>query len=139
MFFKNPKNFGFTLIEVMLAMMIAALTLTPLFAMFTTIMKRVNKSSYAYEHVVLCKKFLYEARQKQETDAQEFSLDKKENEYDATLSYSLNKGVTEQSSLLKSAQGLHRETVTISWQENGQKKQDRLVAFVYKKPEQKKQ
>jgi len=131
------RNQGFTLIEVMMAMMIASLTLAPIFLMFTAIIRQVNKSSRAYDYSLVGKNFLYEARQKQEPEAQDFSLEKKETEFDTTLAYSLNKGVGEQSAL-KALQGLHRETVTISWQENGQKKQDKLVAFVYKKPEQKK-
>ena len=129
---------GFTLIEVLFSMMIAGLVLTPIFLMFGSIMNRVNKSSRAYDYIILCKNFLSEARQKQESDAQEFSLEKKENAFDATLTYSLDKGM-DQKSTLKALQGLHREIVTIAWQENGQKKREQLVSFVYKKPEQKKQ
>jgi prepilin-type N-terminal cleavage/methylation domain-containing protein len=128
---------GFTLVEVMLAMTIAGLTFAPIFLMYTMIIKRVSKSSRTYDYIILCKNFLNEARQKQELDAQTFSLEKKEIEFDASLTYSLEKGVGQQSTL-KSLQGLHPEMVTISWQENGQKKQEQLVAFVYKKPEQKK-
>jgi prepilin-type N-terminal cleavage/methylation domain-containing protein len=130
-------NLGFTLIEVMLAMMIAALTLAPVFLTFTMIIRQVNKSSRAYDYILLCKNFLNEARQKQESEAQEFSLEKKEIDFDATLSYFLEKGVS-QTSVLKTLQGLHKEVVTVSWKENGQKKEEQLVAFVYKKPEQKK-
>ena len=128
---------GFTLVEVMLAMMIMALVLPPIFSIFGTVLQRVNKSSRRYDLTLLCKNFLYEARQKQEPDAQEFSLEKKETAFDGALTYSLEKGVSQASSL-KSLQGLHREVVTISWQENDQKKEDQLIAFVYKKPEQKK-
>jgi hypothetical protein len=121
----------------MMAMMIAALTLTPLFTMFSTILRRVNRSSQAYDYTLACKNFLYEARQKQEPEVQDFSLEKKETDFDATLSYALEKGVSQQSTL-KALQGLHRELVTITFTQDGQKKQDNLVAFVYKKPEQKK-
>ncbi len=134
---KRRWGLGFTLVEVMLAMMIAALTFTPVFMMYTAIIRRVSKSSRAYEYILLCKNFLSEARQKQEPEAQDFSLEKKEIDFDATLTYSLDKGVS-QASVFKSLQGLHKETVTVSWQENGQKKQEQLVAFIYKKPEQKK-
>lgn len=134
---KNHKS-GFTLIEVMLAMMIAALTLTPVFMMYAAIIARVGKSSRAYEYILLCKNFLSEARQKQEAEAQEFSLEKKDVDFDAMLTYSLEKGIS-QTSVFKSLQGIHREIITVSWQENGQKKQEQLIAFVYKKPEQKKQ
>lgn len=136
MHFKNHK-FGFTLIEVMLSIMIAAVILAPIFLMHTTIMQRVNKSSRAYDALILCKNFLNEARQKQEPDVQNFSLQKKEPVLDTSLTYSLDKGV-DQKSTLAALKGLHREVVTISWQENEQKKEEQLIGFVYKKPEQKK-
>lgn len=134
--FKN-HNSGFTLIECLLAMMIMGLSLPPIFILHGMIMQRVGKSSRGYDCIVLCKNLLYEARQKQEPEAQSFSLEKKEADFDTTLTYSLDKGVDQKSSLGALA-GLHKEVVTISWIEQGQKKQERLVTFVYKKPEQKK-
>ncbi len=134
---RNHKN-GFTLIEVLLSMMITACVLSPLFLMQEAIMKRVDISSHAFDIIVLAKNLLFEARQKQEPDAQTFSLEKSEIDFDAQLAYSLSKEVNQKSSL-KSLQGLHQETVTVSWKDNGQKKQEQLVTFVYKKPEQKKQ
>jgi prepilin-type N-terminal cleavage/methylation domain-containing protein len=134
--FKNHNN-GFTLVEVMLSMMIASLVLTPVFLIYNMIIKRVDRSSRAYEYSLLCKNFLQEAHQKQEPDAQTFSLEKKEIDFDVTLTYSLEKGIDQKSSLA-SLQGLHKEVVIASWTEQGQKKQEKLVTFVYKKPEQKK-
>ena len=80
---------------------------------------------------------LFSARQKQEADAQDFSLEKVDLTFDATLRYVLEKGVDQKSSLA-SLSGLHKEVVTVSWTDQGTKKQDRLVTFVYKTPEQKK-
>lgn len=134
--FKNHKR-GFTLIETVLAMSIAALVFTPIFIMLSTIIQRVDKSSKAFDYILLCKNLLFEARQKQDPDAQTFSLDKAEIDFDATLTYSLEKGIDQKSSLA-SLQGLHTEMVKVSWTEQDKKKQDRLVTFVYKKPEQKK-
>lgn len=131
---KNHKS-GFTLIEVLMAMTITALVLTPIFLIYETVMQRVGVSSKAYDMIVLAKKLLYEAHQKQEQHAQTFSLEKTEN--DITLVYSLAQGV-EQKSSLASLIGLHKEMVTLSWNERGQKKREQLVTFVYKQPEQKK-
>jgi len=133
---KNHKR-GFTLIEVVLAMSIAALVFTPIFIMLSTIVQRVDRSSKAFDYILLCKDLLYGARQKQDPEAKEFSLDKTEAVFDATLTYSLEKDIDAKSSLA-SLQGLHREMVKVSWTERDQKKQERLVTFVYKKPEQKK-
>ena len=121
----------------MLSMMIMGLVLCPLFILFGMIMQRVNRSSRSYDYILLGKNFLQEAHQKQEPEAQSFSLEKKEIDFDATLTYSLDKGV-DQKSVFASLKGLHREVVNASWTENGQKKQEQLVSFVYKKPEQKK-
>jgi prepilin-type N-terminal cleavage/methylation domain-containing protein len=134
---KNRKP-GFTLIEVMLAMTITALVITPIFLLYETIASRVSVSSRLSDYLVLCKNFLYQARQKQEPAAQTFSLEKKEAEFNVELTYSLEKGVNEKSSLA-SLQGLHAEKVTAAWTEQGKKKQEQLVGFVYKKPEPKKQ
>jgi prepilin-type N-terminal cleavage/methylation domain-containing protein len=133
---KNHKN-GFTLVEVVLAMSIAALVLTPVFIMLSTIIQRVDRSSKAFNYILLCSNLLYQARQQQEPDAQTFSLDKAEIDFDATLTYSLEKGVDQKSSLA-SLQGLHKELVKVSWTEQDKKKQEQLITFVYKKPEQKK-
>lgn len=133
---KNHRN-GFTLIETVIAMVIAALVLTPIFIMHSGILQRVNRGSIAFDMILHSKVLLSEARQKQDPDAQEFTLDKKIDEYDATSKYNLDKAVDPKSSI-GSLPGLHRESVTVNWIEQGQKKQERLVTFVYKKPEQKK-
>lgn len=134
--FKNHKR-GFTLIEVVLAMSIAALVLTPILTILSTIIQRVDRSSKAFDYILLCKNLLYEARQKQEPDAQNFSLDKTDVDSGAVLTYSFEKSVDPKSSLA-SLQGLHKELVTVAWKERDKKRQEQLVTFVYKKPEQKK-
>lgn len=133
---KNHKN-GFTLIEVILALAITGVVLTPIFMLHEMVMNRVNRSSKLFECMLLCKNLLFTARQKQEADAQTFSLEKAEIDFDATVAYSLEKGVDQKSSLA-SLSGLHKEVVTVSWTDQGIKKQDRLVTFMYKTPEQKK-
>ena len=127
---------GFTLIEVMLSMMITSLVLTPVFIMHSMIMDRVTRSSRAYDYIVMCKNLLQQAHQKQDPQAQTFSFEQPGVDFDGTLTYSLEKGVDQKSSLA-SISGLHKEVVKISWTDLGVKKQEQLVAFVYKKPEEK--
>ena len=136
MHFKNHKA-GFTLIETIMALAITALVLTPIFILHGTILQRVNRGSVAFDMFLYCKALLVEARQKQEVDAQSFTLDKQIAEFNATCVYKLDATVHQKSSA-GSLPGLHRESVIIDWTEQGQKKQERLVTFVYKKPEQKK-
>lgn len=121
----------------MLSVMIAAMVLSPIFLMHTMIFRRVNNSSQAYDHILACKNFLQQARQKQEPDVQSFSLETNDADFGTTLAYSLDNGVGQKSSLT-ALKGLHREMVAISWTEDGQKKQEQLIMFTYKKPEQKK-
>jgi len=135
--FKNHKNHGFTLIEVILALAITGVALTPIFMIHEMIMNRVNRSSKLFEYMLLCKNLLFSARQKQEPDAQTFSLEKVEIDFDATVTYALENGVDKKLSLA-SLSGLHREVVTVAWTDQGTKKQDQLVTFVYKAPPEKK-
>lgn len=134
--FKNHKN-GFTLIEVIISLAITGAILTPVFMIHEMILNRVSRSSREIDYMILCNNFLYEARQKQEPHAQQFVLDKVDTDFGVSLTYSLEKGVDPKSSLA-SLSGLHKESVAVSWTEVDQKKQKRLVTFVYKKPEQKK-
>ncbi len=135
--FKNRNNSGFTLIETVLAMSIAALVFTPIIIILSTVIQRVNKYAQEFNYMSLGKNLLLQARQKQDPDAQTFSLDKPAIDFGPTLSYSLEKGVDPKSSLA-SVQGLHKESVKISWTEQERKKHEELITFVYKQPEQKK-
>src|SRR5579863_10374838 len=133
MHFKNHKceRNGFTLIETILSITIAALVLTPVFVLHSAVLKRVIRGSHAFNALLQGKLFLGQARQKQEPDAQEFKLEKKIEEPALTLDYVLHKSVDKKSSL-SSCEGLHAEVVTITWTDQGDKRQEKLVTFVYK-------
>lgn len=134
---KNHKR-GFTLIEALLSMMIVGVVLSPLFLLYGVIMQRVNKSSKQLYSLLWGKQLLCEARQKQEPDAQTFTLDKKIEESSAQLKYSLDSGVDPKSALASYA-GLHREIVSIMWTDHqGVQRHEELVTYIYKQPEQKK-
>jgi prepilin-type N-terminal cleavage/methylation domain-containing protein len=134
----HSKNHnGFTLIEVILSLAITGLVLTPVFVIYTTLSQRVTSASRKLDVLIEAKALLIEAHQKQEPDAQEFKLEKPIAEFDATVKYQLDKAV-DQKSVLASLPGLHREIVIVEWTDLGEKQQERLVTFVYKKPEQKK-
>lgn len=135
--FKSHNSRGFTLIETVLAMSIAALVFTPMITILSTVIQRVDRYAKEFNYVLLGRNLLYEARQKQDPDAQTFSLDKPAVDFGPALSYSLEKGVDQKSSLA-SVQGLHKESVKISWKEQERKKHEQLITFVYKQPEQKK-
>ena len=135
--FKNHKYSGFTLIEAILAIAIAGTVLTPIFILYGTIMQRVDKGFNTYNAVLFGKHLLYQARQKQEMQAQTFTLEDKNDALGVTAAYSLQQSVAKQSALAK-FEGLHSEVVKITWKEKGQTREENLVTFIYKKPEQKK-
>ena len=137
MHFKNHK-FGFTLIEAMLSMVIVGVVLSPLFILHGVIMQRVNRSSQQLYALLWGKQLLCEARQKQEPDAQTFTLDKKKEELSAILKYTLDNGVDAKSALSPYV-GLHREIISIVWtDQQGIQKREELITYIYKQPEQKK-
>ncbi len=135
--FKNHNGNGFTLIETVLAMSIAALVFTPMIIILSTVIQRVDRYSKEFNYILLGKNVLLQARQKQDPNAQTFSLDQPAIDFGPSVTYSLEKGVDSKSSLA-SVQGLHKELVNISWTELERKKNEQLITFVYKQPEQKK-
>src|SRR5690606_33255201 len=115
MHFKSRNNkTGFTLVETMLAMVIVGIVLTPIFLLFGTIQQRMNKQNKQLYALLAGKQLLYEARQKQAPETDEFTLDKKLEESGTELKYALKKSVDAKSSLA-SLDGLHKEIVTIDW------------------------
>ena len=130
--FKNHD--GFTLIEAMLAITIAALVLTPVFILQGTVLQSIMRLSHRIERLFLAQQFLYESRNIK-PEAREFSLDKKIEEPQAILKYTMTS--VPKKSQLANVPGLRIERVTVKWQDQGIERQDRLISFVYK-PEQKK-
>ena len=130
--FKNHD--GFTLIEAMLAITIAALVLTPVFILQGTVLQSIMRLSHRIERLFLAQQFLYEARSIK-PEAREFSLDKKIEEPQTILKYTMTS--VPKKSQLANVPGLRIERVTVKWQDQGIERQDRLISFVYK-PEQKK-
>ncbi len=134
--FKN-HNGGFTLVEVILSLAITGLVLTPIFIIHGGVFERVGRTSQAFDVIMYCKELFYEARIKQDPDAQEFTLEKGMVDFDGARTYRLEKSINQKSSLA-SVMGLHKESVTMTWTDRGEKKREELVTFVYKSPEQKK-
>src|ERR1700733_5728564 len=75
---------GFTIVEVIMTAAITALVLTPIFIMHGMILQRVNRGSKAFDAIIYCKSLLCEARQKQDPEAQDFTLEKPVAEFDTT-------------------------------------------------------
>lgn len=133
--FKNHKR-GFTLLEVMAAMIVAALILGPIFNLFSGTMNRIRNASRKLDRIVMGKTFLYETHLAQKkTKSNETGIEKKIDDPESTMRYEIMP-VSERSSLA-GIEGLQREEILISWSDVHGDHTDTLVAFVYKRPKSK--
>lgn len=130
--FKN--NNGFTLTEVLLAVAIIGLTLTPIYLSQSTAMRQSALYSRLLARVFAAKKILLESEFSLPEPLQPTRISKKIDDPPTTFAYELKK-IPEQSSL-KKFKNVWVESV--SWpDERNPKRQQRIVTFIYK-PEQKK-
>jgi prepilin-type N-terminal cleavage/methylation domain-containing protein len=130
--FKNKD--GFTLTEVLLAVAIIGLTLTPIYLSQSTAMRQSALYSRLLGRVFAAKKVLLESELSLPEPLQPIKVTKKIDDPSTTFAYELRK-MPEQSSL-KKFKNIWVESV--SWpDERNPKRQQRLVTFIYK-PEQKK-
>jgi len=134
MHFKNHS--AFTLIEAMFAIAITAIVLTPLFILQGTILQQTSRASHKIERIFLAQQFMYEAKRTMPLDTREFTLEKKIDNPTTFLKYEI-KPIPSQSSLAQ-INDLYIEYVTISWKDETQKKQSKIVNFIYK-PKHKKE
>lgn len=124
---------GFTLIEVLLAMAIIGLVLTPIFMGQSAILRATALASRRLARVFAAKKILIDSELALEPDIREYSSTKKIDHPPTTFTYELKK-ISDESSLKKFKNVLIQ---TVSWPDERSKKkrQDRLVTFLYR-PEQ---
>ena len=130
----SKNNVGFTLIEVLLALAIIGLVLTPIFLTQSNVLRRSSYASRMLARILAAKKMLIESEFALAGDAQEFSQQKKIMIPPTLLTYRLRK--IPETSALKKFKNVLWESVSFEWtDERGKKKQDQLVTFLYK-PEQ---
>lgn len=127
---RTGSRAGFTLIEVLLAMAIIGLVLTPIFMGQSAILRATALASRRLARVFAAKKILIENEIALEPDVREFTSEKKINNPPTTFTYELKK-ISDDSSLKKFKNVLIQ---TVSWPDERSKKkrQDRLVTFLYK-------
>lgn len=127
--FKNKA--AFTLIEVLLALAIIGLVLTPIFLTQSNVLRRSSYASHLLARIFAAKKMLVENEFALAPDAQEFSQEKKIIKPATTFTYSLKK--IPETSALKKFKNVLLESVTIQWtDQQGKKKQEQLVTLVHK-------
>lgn len=128
--FRNNSKSGFTLIEVLLAMAIIALVLTPIFAIQLAVMRGNAKASQALSRIFLAKQFLVENEFQLKPDEQEKRIEKKIERPATTLIYELKR--VPENSALKKFKNILIESVLMQWVDRqGKKHQERLVTLVH--------
>lgn len=129
--FRNKKKPGFTLIEVLLALAIIALVLTPVFLTQINVYKGSTKAARMLARIFAAKTMLITSEFDLAPDARELRVEKKIDNPRTTLIYELKK--VSEASALKKFKNLLNESVTMQWVDaNGKKRQEKLVTFLYK-------
>ncbi len=131
--FKN--NNGFTLLEVLVAVMIVAMIMGPLFLWQTSVMSRTYQASGELNRLFIARSFLV-SNQLPSADKQQSVKEETPNDPAMLLTYEAKK-IPETSSIT-SFNNIVLTTVTFSWKDGKSNRTGRLVSFTYKKPESKK-
>ena len=127
----SKNNTGFTLIEVLLALSLMAMILTPIFISENSIMLSVGNFRGRLERITLAKNYLVHAHKNALEDKKTGPVSHEDPQ--TTLTYKQTKT---SGPLAKQFKDIYRETVTIEWTEGTDKHRDVLVSFIFK-PEKK--
>lgn len=127
-YFKNHN--GFTLLETVFALAIAAIVLTPLFILQGTLLQRVSDSAIHMQRLFFAKDFLYRTHKETDPDEQEVDREKKIEDPAMIAQYTLKS--IEKKSSLAGIPGLLTQQVKYSWQWQGRGYSDNLVTFIFK-------
>ena len=131
----SKSNDGFTLIEVLLALSLMAMILTPILISQSSIMFQIGMFRERFRRVSIAKNYLAHAHKNALEDKKTVPLTV--DDPPTTLTYRQDKA---SGTITKIFKDVYRETVRIEWTEGTNKRQDVLVSFVFepeKKTEQK--
>jgi prepilin-type N-terminal cleavage/methylation domain-containing protein len=130
--FKNHSA-GFSIMEVLCALVLIALVVTPLFLQQSIVLSGVYHVSRSLEYMYAAQHFWYEAHAAMPLNAPTFSLEKTLGD-GTTLSFS--RGPLNAKSPLEKQENMLQESVTIAWQEEGQQKREKIISYVYVIPQE---
>ena len=121
------RSKGFSLVEVMIAIGIIAIGLTPALLLQNMVLTRVHRMGTRLHRVFLAKQFLFTAREKREKGVDEFYLEDQEPAPKTKLLY--RSEPVDGDAKFDGLRGLYRERVVLSWQDGRDRQRENLVTF----------
>jgi prepilin-type N-terminal cleavage/methylation domain-containing protein len=129
--FKNRKT-GFTLIETIIALMMVAVLLTPVFLWQGSIFQRVTQYSARALRIMLGHNFFLDTRMNSSPDDKKLKKEKKVDDIKTKFIFE-RKEVPSQSAVAQYP-GILTERVTISWEQQNKKYTQNLISFIFVPP-----
>ena len=118
---------GFTLIEVLLALLVSSMLLVPLFSLYNIVVQQVVVRSQRIQAMLVAKHFLFEARKQAGTE-KSFTLEQVNENFNGTLRY---ERTTISMDYVFAPHQMMKELITISWKQFGTIYRDQLVTYMY--------
>ncbi|MEX0848691.1 MAG: prepilin-type N-terminal cleavage/methylation domain-containing protein [Candidatus Dependentiae bacterium] len=138
----HSKSNGFTLIEVLLAMTLVGVVLTPIYSLQNTVFTRVLKMVNAVERMFVAYDFFLDEenvlRQNRKKKKEQKKITKKIDDPSTELIYEVQ-DVPKDSALQKNFNNLYIEKTTWDWQEGNKKRSDQFINILFEPPMPKKQ
>lgn len=133
--FKNKLS-GFTLVEVLLALAIIGIVLTPIFLIQQVVLRNSSSSARLFSRLIQAKDFLVDQQFENVQETQEVNAEHKIANPPTTLIFNSKK--IPENSALKKIKHVMIDSVTMQWtDERNKKRQEKLVTFSFKPEEAK--
>lgn len=127
---------GFTLIEVLLALAIIGIVLTPIFLIQQLVLRRSSASAQQFSRIIQAKDFLIDQQFENMQETQEASVERKITNPPTSLIFSSKK--IPENSALKKFKHIMIDSVTMQWTgAQNKKRQEKLITFMFKPEESK--
>ena len=132
MIFKNSSSSrsGFSLMEVLAAIAIFSIIMSPLFILQGTVYTRLVRSAQRLQRTWFAQAFLERAHEKLKADTTTFTADEEQPFPHTQLHYELSHVSSD--SPFASLKDLYVESVSARWRTQGEEEKSHLVTFVFK-------
>jgi prepilin-type N-terminal cleavage/methylation domain-containing protein len=133
----HSKNNGFTLIEVLLAMALVGVVLTPIYSLQNSIFNQVLKMANAVDRMFVAYDFFLDVQNEADEKDQK-KITRKIDDPSTELIYEIQ-DVSKDSVLQKDFNNLYIEKITWDWQDGNKKRSNQFINVLFEPPAPKKQ